>query len=91
MHLDAYVVASPAGRARFGLIVPKHGRRIVDRNRLKRRLRELARIVVLPALWENRRNLDVLVRVRREAYRAGFGQLEKEMCQVAEWACSSGR
>ena len=36
-HLDAFVFASPAPVARLGVVVPKHRRTIVLRNRLKRR------------------------------------------------------
>ncbi|NUQ21280.1 MAG: ribonuclease P protein component [Gemmatimonadaceae bacterium] len=48
-HLDVRVVASlsHAGHPRAGLVVPKHGRSAVDRNRLKRRLREIVRTRIL--------------------------------------------
>ena len=42
-HLDVFFAPSPATFSRLGLIVPKHGRKIVERNLLKRRLREIGR------------------------------------------------
>lgn len=41
---------SPLPHARVGFVVPKYGHSSVDRNRLKRRLRELVRTRLLPAL-----------------------------------------
>ncbi|GMR14015.1 MAG: hypothetical protein BMS9Abin29_2243 [Gemmatimonadota bacterium] len=68
--------------------MPKHRHRIVERNRLKRRLREIARTEVLPFLREAGRNLDVLVRARREAYSVGYATLRAEVRGVAEALCS---
>jgi hypothetical protein len=48
-----------AGDSRFGTIVPKHRRTIVERNRLRRRLREIGRRDVLPALRACGRKGDV--------------------------------
>ena len=47
----------------------------VHRNLLRRRLREIGRRAVLPALVAA---TDVLVRARREAYQAGFETLRQE-------------
>lgn len=87
-HLDAFVSPSPVARPRLGLVVPKHRRRIVDRNRLKRRLREAGRTVLLPALREAGLDLDVLLRVRPEAYDAPFAVLHDEVAALAEALCS---
>jgi ribonuclease P protein component len=62
-----------------GIIVPKHGRRIVDRNRLKRRLREILRQEMLPWLSGRGSAMDVLVRARREAYTATYDELRQEL------------
>jgi ribonuclease P protein component len=86
--LDVYVATSSAPRSRLGLVVPKHGRRIVDRNLLKRRLREIGRRQLLPALDAGAARLDVLVRARREAYAASFETLAREMTQAVEGLCS---
>ena len=53
MHLDVRVLASPLALSRIGIVVPRHQHSAVDRNRLKRRLRELARLELLPALRGN--------------------------------------
>jgi len=71
------------------MIVPKHGHDIVDRNRLKRRLREVGRTEVLPRLREAGVEMDVLVRARAEAYGVGFGRLREELLSVTEALCSS--
>jgi ribonuclease P protein component len=73
------------------VIVPKHRHRIVERNRVKRRLREIGRTVVLPALREGGTSLDVLVRARPEAYAAPWEALREELQTVAEGLCSRGR
>lgn len=87
-HLDVFFAPSPVSRPRLGLVVPKHRHRIVDRNRLKRRLREVGRTVVLPRLHAAGADLDVLFRARREAYGARFGDLRQQMMQVTESICS---
>lgn len=61
------------------MVVPRFKRRAVDRNLLKRRLREALRRFVLPRLDAAGRNVDVLVRARREAYDASFAELKKEL------------
>lgn len=87
--LDVFFAASPASHSRFGLIVPKHRHRIVDRNLLKRRLRELGRTEVLPRLRSAGLELDILIRARREAYRADYSALHEEVQQVMGTICSS--
>ena len=86
-HLDVFISASPVLRSRAGLIVPRHGHRIVDRNRLKRRLREIIRKDVLPRLDASAAALDILVRARRDAYQASFVDLKDELCgwMEREW------
>lgn len=81
-HLDVFSSPSPVSHARLGIVVPKHGRRIVDRNRLRRRLREIGRTELLPRLEGMNRNVDLLVRARREAYGAGFEELRDELVSL---------
>ncbi len=83
-----FVADSPALRTRVVVVVPKHGRRIVERNRLKRRLKEGARLELLPRCLERGVTLDVLLRARPEAYEAGFQQLIDEITALAEQLCS---
>lgn len=62
---------SRLGHPRVGFVVPKHGKSSVERNRLKRRLRELARTVLLPQLAP----VDVVIHARPSAYRLRFDEL----------------
>jgi len=78
-HLDVYDSAAPGRFPRAGVIVGRYGRPVVERNLLKRRLREILRRDVLPALRAADRAVDVLVRVRREAYGAGYRELRDEL------------
>lgn len=73
--LEVFWRPSPAGRARIGLVVPLHGRTVVERNRVRRRLREVVRREWLPAALEQGRELDVVVRAGAAAYDAGFAEL----------------
>jgi ribonuclease P protein component len=87
-HLDAFVSPSPAAFPRIGVVVPKHRRRIVERNRVKRRLREIGRTVVLPRLRNSGAAVDVLLRARPEAYAAPFAELRADLEALAEELCS---
>ncbi len=82
--MDVFSAASPSSFPRFGVVVPKYGRRIVDRNRLKRRLRELGRREVLPRLRRAERAMDVLVRTRPDAYEVGYERLREELVRWVE-------
>lgn len=66
---------NPTGPARIGLIVPKFQSTAVARNRLRRRLKEIWR----RELAGRAPVCDLVVRARREAYRASFAQLKAEM------------
>ncbi|HET9982359.1 MAG TPA: ribonuclease P protein component [Longimicrobiales bacterium] len=87
-HLDVFDFASPVAHPRLGVVVPKHKHSGVERNRLKRRLREILRREVMPRLDAAGLNLDVLVRARREAYGAGFSELAAELTHWMEKRCS---
>jgi ribonuclease P protein component len=86
-HLDVFFAASPVSLPRLGVVVPKHRHRVVERNLLKRRLKELGRRRVLPALRAAGRGMDVMVRARAEAYGASFAQLREELDVVTEGLC----
>ena len=64
-----------AAVTRIGLIVPRHKHTAVDRNRLKRRLRELARTRLLPMLPPG----HVVIRASPEAYAASFDTLARQI------------
>jgi ribonuclease P protein component len=80
-HLDVRFDASASVHPRVGLIVPKHKQSAVDRNRLRRRLRELIRIELLPTL----RRGDTLIRTKSEAYGVTFPVLKAEVETIGVW------
>jgi ribonuclease P protein component len=82
-RLEVRFLASTTPRPRIGLIVPRHRQTAVDRNRVKRRLRELLRAEVLPMLRQ-RAPLDVVVRAAPEAYAADFETLRADVTRLAE-------
>lgn len=101
-NLDVFISASPVAHSRLGLVVPKPRQRnspdrkrvraaAVQRNRLKRRLREIGRTAILPALNGRGAAVDILVRARPEAYTATFADLRGELQQLQEWMCSNAR
>jgi ribonuclease P protein component len=74
-HLDLFLRPSPVGCSRLAVIVPRLRHTAVERNRLRRRLREIGRRQVLPVLAEP---TDVAVRSRLGAYAATFETLRRE-------------
>lgn len=82
--VDVHAAASPESFPRLGFVVAKHGHRIVERNRVKRRLREIGRIEVLPRLRECHADLDVLIRARSRAYDATFHELRDQLVRLVE-------
>lgn len=60
---------------RVGVVVPRYGHSAVDRNRLKRRLRELVRTHILPLGVSS----DLVIWAQRASYRLEFAQLRGEM------------
>jgi ribonuclease P protein component len=78
MHLDVRAIASPLGHPRVGIVVPRYSGSAVDRNRLKRRLRELVRTRLLPAAL----SVDIVIRARPDAYAASFDALEADVTRA---------
>lgn len=66
--------------SRVGIIVPRYKHSAVDRNRLKRRLRELIRLEWLPVLPP----MDVVVRALPGAYGRDFDALRDEMGRLRD-------
>lgn len=64
---------------RVAIVVPKFGFTAIRRNRLKRRLRELARLHILPESVAK----DILLRARRDAYAATFDALRTDILTIA--------
>lgn len=66
--------------SRIGFVVPKHGHSSVERNRLKRRLRELGRLRVLDVLRNaSSASTDLVMRVQPGAYRLDYERLRGEI------------
>lgn len=80
-HLDVRHAASALKQPRIGLIVPRHKHSAVDRNRLRRRLRELIRLQLLPNVCRG----DSLIRAKAEAYDASFAELRVEIDSIGAW------
>ncbi len=87
-HLDFFVRPSSPPSVRMGVIVPKHGHKIVERNLLRRRIREAGRRVLLPELLSCGANSDVLVRARPEAYGMAYSEVVSEMISISRVICS---
>ena len=62
----------------MAVIVGKHGHTIVERNQLRRRIRELARIHLIPLY----KSLDLVLRALPSAYGADFSQLSNEVDEI---------
>ena len=77
-HLEVRTVASLLSHVRLAVIVGKHRHTVVERNRLRRRLRELARIRLIPFHSE----LDVVIRSLPTAYDASFSVLTDEIDEI---------
>lgn len=67
----------------MGLIVPRYQATAVDRNRLRRRLKDTWRreVRALQPAW------DLLIRARREAYGASFAALRAEVLAWRDVTC----
>ena len=74
-HLEVRTVTSLLSHMRLAVVVAKHGHTIVERNRLRRRLRELARVRMLPL----HSKLDVVLRSLPKAYETAFDVLGREI------------
>ena len=74
------ITASPLSHPRVGFIVPKYKRSSVERNQLKRRLREIVRrelLTILPPA------VDAVVRALPASYSADYAELASELRQAA--------
>jgi len=83
--LDVYFRPAPEGREpRVGVVVPRHGSSIIDRNRLRRRLHELLRVGWLPDERTRGERRDVLVRAKAPAYERSFSDLRGDLRRCLE-------
>jgi ribonuclease P protein component len=75
---DLLWLPNTVGYARLAVIVPRHRHTAVERNRLRRRLREILRREVLTDLPP----LDLVIRARHDAYGATFDELRVALGQL---------
>jgi len=82
-QLEVRYLASPFLHARIGVIVPRYGHTAVDRNKVKRRLRDLVRTELLPSLAASLLALDVVIRAAPSAYAASYDTLRTAVKKAA--------
>lgn len=80
--LEARVAPGAAAVTRVGVVVPKYGHGSVERNRLKRRVRDFVRREALPA-WRALAPADVLIRALPVAYARSGPALREELRGLA--------
>lgn len=73
--MDVRVLASLRAYARVGVVVPRYGHSAVERNLVKRRLREAVRLRLLQALPP----VDLVVKATPATYRATMAILADEI------------
>ena len=74
-HLEIRIIASPLRHVRVGFIVPKYGHSSVERNRLKRQLRELVRTQLLGTLPA----VSVVIKALPASYNVEYAVLLAEL------------
>lgn len=79
-HLDLHWRPAAGSTPRATCITPKFGRSSVERNKLRRRLRDLLRAVLLA----RPESFDYLVRAHPPAYERGYAELKIELASLAE-------
>lgn len=67
----------------MGTIVPKHPHTAPERNRVKRRLRELIRTTLLPGIGGMPAR-DIVVRALPSAYAADFAALQRDIERMVQ-------
>lgn len=77
-HLEVRSSDSLLSHARVAVIVGKHGHTIVERNRLRRRLREMVRTRLIPVMG----GADVVVRTLPSAYELSYVELLAEFEKI---------
>jgi len=79
---------SPVGRPRVAVVVPRYGHSAVDRNRVRRRLLEIARTVWMPAVFSHHRELDFILKAKPAAYEASYERLREALREPLEAVCA---
>lgn len=76
-RLDVYWLPNVIGHPRLGVVVPRFRQTAVQRNLVRRRLREASRRLVLPRLPA----LDIVIRARPAVYGSVWGELKGDLAQ----------
>ena len=78
----AGAAGSVPGAMRIGFSISKKvAKKAHERNLLKRRLREISRVAILPMLWD-RRGFDAVVVARQAATLADYASLQDQMLSL---------
>ena len=86
LHLRKLTECERTVPVRFGFVISKKAsRKSHDRNRLKRRLREICRTLIIPAINQGK-FADVLLVARNDAAEADFKTLLDEVNQLCRKA-----
>jgi len=77
---EVRILASPLVHPRIGFVIPKHNRSGVERNTLKRKLREIVRVEILAVLPA----VDLIIKSRPDAYHADFKAIASDLRKMAD-------
>lgn len=72
----------------MAIVVPRHGRTAVARNRVRRRLSDIARTSWLPALNARGIELDLIFRAKPAAYETSYERLRESLADRLESVCA---
>jgi ribonuclease P protein component len=89
LHATEFIArlsSSPFAYLRVGVVVPRYGHSAVERNRLKRRLREIIRQDLLNAPVRG----DLVIWVRPAAYAVTFGHLQLALGRLRDRMAGQG-
>ncbi len=79
-NFDFIHLESKRGFPRLGVIIPLHSHNVVERNRLKRRVKEVMRRFVLTELELGR---DIVIRARKRAYDIDYETVKNELIELS--------
>jgi len=77
-HLTVFFLRRDGGGTRVGFTVPRAFGGAVERNRIRRRMREAVRL----SLGEAGRGVDVVIHPKKSALTADFGELCSEVARI---------